>query len=232
MYIDKKEVLRYLRYRGRDADPATGSIIDECINLCSDAAKPLFVYGYFDISRSESGIAVEGTNILLTGKNIARHLDGCVRCAVMAATIGIDIDNLIRQTEQSDMAKAVILDTCASVCIESLCDEVSAKAADEQRKNGCVTTSRFSPGYGDLPLDLQSSILSALNAGKLIGLTLTRTDIMIPRKSVTAVIGIKPAGNNDCAGISNTCGTEQSGSEKCVGCEMTGCVFRDSPRKG
>lgn len=231
MFIDKKEVLRYLRYRGHDADSATDAVIDECISICDGAAKSLFVYSYFDISRSDGGITVEGTNIVLTGKNIARHLDGCSCCAVMAATIGINIDNLIRRFEQEDIAKAVILDTCASVCIEALCDEISAKIADEQSENGCVTTSRFSPGYGDLPLGLQSGILSALSAGKRIGLTLTRSDIMIPRKSVTAIIGIKPA--DYIAGGKAGCAAEagMSGKGKCASCEAVDCEFRSSFKK-
>ena len=222
MFIDKKEVLRYLRYHGHDADSATDAVIDECINICDGAAKSLFVYSYFDISSSDVGI---------TGKNIARHLDGCSRCAVMAATIGINIDNLIRRFEQEDIAKAVILDTCASVCIEALCDEISAKIADEQSENGCVTTSRFSPGYGDLPLGLQSGILSALSAGKRIGLTLTRSDIMIPRKSVTAIIGIKPA--DDASGGKAGCAAEagMSGKGKCASCEAVDCEFRSSFKK-
>ncbi len=222
MYIDKKEVLRYLRYRGREADAATGALIDECTRLCLNAAKPLFIYTYFDIFSSGEGIEVDGTGLMLTGKSIARHLDGCGRIALMAATVGIAVDNLIRRAEQEDMAKAVILDTCASVCIEDLCDTVSRKVADEQRENGCVTTLRFSPGYGDLPLGLQSGILSVLGANKRIGLTLTASDIMIPRKSVTAIIGIKPAGGAD--GI---CSDKQAGNDKCTACDAAECEFRE-----
>lgn len=228
MFIDKKEVLRYLRYHGHTVDAATDAVIDECLSICEAEAKFLFVYSYFDISSSDDGITVEGTNIVLTGKNIARHLDGCFRCAVMAATIGINIDNLIRRFEQEDIAKAVILDTCASACIEALCDEVSAKVAIEQSKNGCVTTSRFSPGYGDLPLSLQSKILSLLSAGKRIGLTLTSSDIMIPRKSVTAIIGIKAADDTAGGRTGGAAKAEMSGKDKCEVCEATDCEFRAS----
>ncbi len=50
---------------------------------------------------------------------------------------------------------------------------------------------RFSPGYGDCPLSAQRSIVnSVLNATRLIGLTVTPTSLLIPTKSVTAVIGL------------------------------------------
>ena len=228
MYIDKNEVLRYLRYRGHDADSATDEMIKECADICRNAAKSLFIYSYFDICQAENGIIVKDTNIMLTGKSIARHLKGCCRCAVMAATIGIAVDNFIRQAEQEDIAKAVILDICASVCIEDLCDEVSSKISDEQSKFGYVTTSRFSPGYGDLPLDLQNIILSTLNANKRIGLTLTSSNIMIPRKSVTAIIGIKPAGDIIRSKKDNISQNKQFGKDKCMGCEADDCEFRSS----
>ena len=49
---------------------------------------------------------------------------------------------------------------------------------------------RFSPGYGDCPLTAQRSIVDALNATRLIGLTVTPTSLLMPTKSVTAVIGL------------------------------------------
>ena len=52
-------------------------------------------------------------------------------------------------------------------------------------------TGRFSPGYGDMPLDLQGDIIAILEARKWLGLTLSEAKLMSPQKSVTALIGIK-----------------------------------------
>lgn len=191
MYIDKKEVLRYLRCRGTP-DEAVSRLTDECIALCGNTAKPLYTCSYFDIAPAEGGIAVCGTDIVLTGNSIKKHLDGCTRCVITAATLGAAADNLIRTTESRDMAKAVILDACFTACIEELCDIISRDTEERAARQGFSSTRRFSPGYGDLPLALQRSILAALGAQKRIGLTLTPTDIMIPRKSVTAIIGLRP----------------------------------------
>ena len=58
-------------------------------------------------------------------------------------------------------------------------------------------TNRCSPGYGDLPLSLQPHLLSALNANKLLHITLSDTLLMIPQKSITAIVGIR---SDDCEG--------------------------------
>lgn len=51
-------------------------------------------------------------------------------------------------------------------------------------------TDRFSPGYGDLPLKHQPDVLRLLEAQKRLGINLTSSGLMIPRKSVTAIMGI------------------------------------------
>ena len=49
---------------------------------------------------------------------------------------------------------------------------------------------RFSPGYGDVSLEVQKDFFRLLPCQR-IGLTLMDTLIMSPEKSVTAFIGIK-----------------------------------------
>ena len=51
-------------------------------------------------------------------------------------------------------------------------------------------TWRYSPGYGDLPLDIQFDLLTLLQAQKRIGLTVMNSNMMVPTKSVTAFIGL------------------------------------------
>ena len=49
---------------------------------------------------------------------------------------------------------------------------------------------RYSPGYGDLGIDIQKEILRILNAPRKIGLTASKYNILLPTKSVTAIIGV------------------------------------------
>lgn len=127
----------------------------------------------------------------LTGEDIRRHLSGCSDCVLLCATLGSEVDALIRRTQVTDMAKTLWLDAAASAAIEQVCDEVQLDIA--QRLERSLTT-RFSCGYGDLPLSAQPHFLSCLDARRKIGLHLSPSGMLVPIKSVTAVIGILPEG--------------------------------------
>lgn len=60
----------------------------------------------------------------------------------------------------------------------------------EAAVKGKTITSRFSPGYGDLSLDIQRNFISVLEADRTIGLTASANNILIPGKSVTAIVGL------------------------------------------
>lgn len=60
----------------------------------------------------------------------------------------------------------------------------------EGRERGLFPNARYSPGYGDWGLDAQPQMLAAVDAQRRLGLTLTPTLLLVPTKSVTAVIGL------------------------------------------
>ena len=99
------------------------------------------------------------------------------------------MDRLIRTYEAREMEKAVITDCMASSAVEQLCNDAEAEI-EAQLGNAVHYTWRFSPGYGDFPLAVQRQFLDLLDAPRKIGVTVTDRLILIPRKSVTAVIGI------------------------------------------
>lgn len=86
------------------------------------------------------------------------------------------------------MTKALAMDAMASAAIEQICNR--AEEQFREQMPGIYFTWRYSPGYGDLPLELQPQILQLLDAQKRLGLTVTPEHILIPRKSVTALIGL------------------------------------------
>ena len=93
---------------------------------------------------------------------------------------------------------------------EVWCDRINERIRLEADRDGLYTRPRFSPGYGDLPLDLQKDISRILNMPKEIGVSLTQTLLMTPSKSVTALIGLseKPGicrkrGCEDCEASEN-----------------------------
>lgn len=199
--IDRAEAFRYMGHKGGVLPESMDALADECEQRLLTAVTPKFVYAVFDIEHTENGVAVSGTPLVLKGNDIAAHLRDCERCVLFAATLGAGADSVIRGYESAAMEKAVIADCMASAAIEQVCD--LSEAEIREKLPDMHFTWRFSPGYGDLPLDVQRDFLNVLNAQRRIGLTVTESLILIPRKSVTAIIGVSereiPKGRRGCA---------------------------------
>ena len=154
----------------------------------NEASRPKSVFAFFDIEVFDSGILFDKT-FSIYGRDLADLCRGCKKAVLIAVTIGSGIDMLLRRSQAEDMSEAVILDACASAEIERVTDlaesEIIRLISPEEH-----ITMRFSPGYGDVPLEDSQKIISALSADRRIGLKLTGTDMLVPMKSVTAVIGI------------------------------------------
>jgi len=207
----KAEVLRYLGYRNQKLSPELDGIIEECMRSMRETVSPFQTRMTFDIRVQTDGIHLENTGITLPGTDIRRHLDGCNQAVLLAVTLGTAADSLIRHWEAADITRSLVLDACATQYIEQLCDELEKQVKQEASDRGLAITPRFSPGYGDLPLDTQPKLLAVLDAGRRIGLTCTERFILIPRKSVTALIGLgkelheRPGGCESCP-LQSTCG--------------------------
>ena len=189
--INKREAFRYMGFKNnKSPDKHFLALTDECEKMVLDSAKPKLIYKIFDITSScDDKETLKDTKLVLVGKNITELLKESERCCVFAATLGVTVDALIRRLEISDITLGFIADNLASALIEQVCD--NAQDTIKKSLDNALTTPRFSCGYGDLPLSLQVDFLSALDAQNKIGLTVTDTMIMTPRKSVTAVFGIR-----------------------------------------
>ncbi|MVX62155.1 methionine synthase [Clostridium chromiireducens] len=190
LQINRDEVLRYLGYKGQDIDEKMISIIDECREEIKKVINPRVVYNYKDIHQNDEGVEVITTNLVLKGKDIKEHLSNSKVCVLMAVTLGNEVEKKTRLYEKIDLTRALILDACATTAVEEVCDIVENDVKEKAALEGMDITFRYSPGYGDLPLDVQNSFLRALDAQKKIGLTVSENNLLFPRKSVTAIIGI------------------------------------------
>jgi hypothetical protein len=213
----KSEVLRYLGLKGRCAPSDLNGIVEESILLMQEASTFRKVYSSFPISSGIDGIALAGTELLLRGVDITRHLSGCTQAVLMAATLGAGADSLINRWKRADPVRSLVLDACASQLIEERCNELERQIWVEAAASGLTATRRFSPGYGDLSLDIQPGILEALNATGMIGLTCTEHCILLPRKSVTALVGLgenadRRAGGCESCNLSDTCSFRKEGN--------------------
>lgn len=209
----KKEVLRYLGYKKQKIDKKLESLIDKSIEEVKDTSIYRYTFKSFDLKKIKEGILLKGTEVLLKGENIKTHLRASNKCVIMAVTIGFEIDKKLRYYQLKDMTKAVIFNACASVYVEESCDEV--QNIIEKEVKPYYITPRYSPGYGDFSIEIQQEIVNILDTRRKIGLEVTENNVLIPEKSVTAIIGLQKEKN-----IANIYG--------CDSCKLN-CSFK---RKG
>ena len=183
--IDREEVLRYLGYRGGALPPEIGDALSRCEELLQETARPRTTWRLFSLEEDGS---LAGTAFRPQGQVIARLLRDCRQVILMGATLGAEVETLLRRLQSRDMADAVILDACASAAIESVCDSLCEEIASAVAPS-CLTD-RYSPGYGDFPLSQQSELCRVLDLPRRIGVHLTEGALLLPQKTVTALIGV------------------------------------------
>ncbi|MER2080352.1 MAG: vitamin B12 dependent-methionine synthase activation domain-containing protein [Ruminococcus sp.] len=204
--LNRDEAVRYLGGAGIALNEKMNRLLEDCERELLSVIDAKFLYRVIDLP----------FDAIVKGRDIRGHLGGCDRAAVMCATLGAAADRLLRVSQITDMSRAVVLDSLASAAVEQVCGEVDALLAE--RFPGTFMTFRFSPGYGDYPLDMQRTILRLLDAPRKIGLTLNESLLLTPSKSVTAVIGLSdhpiPRGRRGCAvcSLRETCAYRRKGS--------------------
>lgn len=182
-----------LRYIGIPAGNVPDEEIKQKVEIgfkrLEEIANPKITYQKVKINKEENQIILQGTHCKIASKDLMKLFAHSHECILMAATLGLEVDRQIINTQKIDMLEAMILDSCASVMVEELCDQAEAEIMKTLNEYEYLTM-RFSPGYGDVPLELSADLLDILAAQKRMGLTLTKTHMLLPTKSITALIGI------------------------------------------
>lgn len=205
--INYDEVLRYLGYRGQKISEELENTIKECIQQTKNKINPRYILRVYPIERyikKDSrgnkiySVKLAGTNVDVDSEDIYNMLNGCSECVIMATTLGLDIEREIKRCSYSDLSNGIIIDSCATTAIEEVCDLVENRLREELYAKEKHITNRYSPGYGDLPIDLNRKLIDILGTQNSIGLTITESNIMLPRKSVVAIIGISESKLSSC----------------------------------
>ena len=207
-----KEAVRYLGYGRNAADEKTLALIEDAFAELERTVSPKSVWRIFDLEQTVDGKNIIG-NMEIESNSLTRNLKGCVKAVLFGATLGAGTDRLIARISLSDMAKAVVIQSCAAVLLEEYCDERQVAIGEELEAEGLFLRPRFSPGYGDFDITYQQPLMRMLDCAKTIGLTMTDSFMMTPAKSVTALIGASPV-------------KERCPVAGCEACGKTDCEYR------
>lgn len=209
MPFDKNEILRYMGVSGENEDMT--ALLDECLKECAGLFAYRVCYREFSVKHETDFIDLGFARS--KSDTVKKRLTGANEIILFAATVGLNIDRLITKYSGVSPAKAVVFQAIGAERIESLCDVFCKEIKEQARSRGLFANMRFSPGYGDIPLDMQEDIFSVLDCSRKIGLSLNSSLLMTPTKSVTAMI---PLGEMRCA----------KEDKPCINCGKTDCAFR------
>lgn len=188
-HVRRAEMLRYARCGD---GVGVEKEAEQAQRLVDDLIRPAAAAVVFDIKRDGEKIFVADTE--LEGKSIKKLLAPCNKCVVMAITVGFELDMKIAALGSSSPALSLLADAAASSAVEDACDACCESIESEL---GVKLTPRFSPGYGDLPMNIQPALLTLTNARRDLGLTVGAGCMLSPIKSVTAIAGIKEVENDE-----------------------------------
>ena len=181
--VSEREILRYSGCK--TADRETEALIKSCVEEMLPRLSYKVCYRVFDVS--VHGDLCDFGLFSLNSADLARNLTGASRAVIFAATVGVEADRLIAKYARLSPSRALILQAVGAERIEALCDVFCDDIAKEYNAS---LKPRFSPGYGDLPLESQRKIFDLLSPERNIGLFLTESLLMTPSKSVTAITGL------------------------------------------
>lgn len=182
--LNENEILKYLNYRGQEYGADVRAQIRRCVEAVVKASAPRLVWKRLYVRDGECD------SLVLQGSDMRKLLEASEEIVLMGVTLGAAVERLLMRQEVVNMADAVIMDSCASTAVENVCDNFEADLREAVEREGLFLSDRFSPGYGDFPLDAQRQLCAELDTARRIGVSLSQSMLLVPRKSVTAVLGI------------------------------------------
>ena len=185
---NRNEVLRYLGYRGQEIPGNVEALIEECQQELERAAQAKSTWKEYPLKIR--GHVLDMWCLQVKSMGLERNLKDCQKVLLFGATLGSGVDLLLRRYGRLQMSIAVVVQAASAAMLETYCDWRNEALKREYREKGWYMRPRFSPGYGDFPLECQKRVTAALELDRRIGVTLTGSLLMAPSKSVTAVMGL------------------------------------------
>ena len=218
MEINREEALRYMGQNG-EPDERLSYVMDECEAGLLACAAPRYVWRVFDLVRENGKLVLAGCGFPLVGEDIAKHVEGCDKAAVLAVTLSAPVDRFLKMQTLTDGLYGLVSDAMASVLVE----QASERAQREilVGMSGYSATWCYAAGYGDFPLEILPKLVECVDAARKIGVSCTASNMLTPQKSIVGIVGLSTEGTRakarGCAecNLRETCSFRKSGAGSC-----------------
>lgn len=219
--IDWSWVKSELRARERidpkdrsDKGAAISKSLDECLAKAKSLSRPDYIRETKKIILiGKDFIEIEGGIRFSTG-GITQYIKCSDYMIIFLVTIGERVEKIAGEmTSGKDPLQGYLLDRIGSFAVESLAESVEKKIRRDHSRTKKSVSRRYSPGYCDWPIEDQR-ILAGIVDFSRIGVSLTEGYMMLPKKSISAIVGVGDSGIF--TGSGSTCGI----------CEKKDCLYR------
>ena len=155
--------------------------------------------------------------VCINREKIRKHLALAEKVVVLAVTVGEAVEIQIQDYfKQGKYSHSLLLDAAATTAVEQAADDMEKAIRQQVAPLGYEMVWRFSPGYGDWDIHFQPEMLR-LSQAATIEIGLTDSMMLLPRKSITAIIGLIPK--------ENFCEQKKS-IHNCQACAKQDCLAR------
>ena len=193
LQLKKKDILRRQGFRGQKTvktkiEDVIGELLDSVEE--SQLLKPAAAYETYPIVEMQPNCIILDGGGVVNGTLIPRTFTEAVEITAMVCTIGPGLEKQVTNYSRSGEAlRGTLLDGIGSAAVDTLAQEVCRYIAGEVASRGLQAGSPVNPGMPGLPITEQSNLLTLTHAEE-IGINLTSSGIMVPRKSTSLVISI------------------------------------------
>jgi len=187
--VPERAILVRLGFRGAKEIPHDfRELYQRSLALVRNTAQPVALLKELSCSWDAPSGSLRVLDRTFKGRLVERHLKGCERLSLLLVSLGAGVDRLIQEKHERDEELfSFFLDAISSEFAEYTARNVDSML--RERAPGYSSTARISPGYSDLPLELNSWFVRVLH-GEEHGISY-RDDsfILLPRKTISALIG-------------------------------------------
>ena len=213
--FDMDMVQRLLGRRKKDRlTRATRRRVDTYYRPVLNRLAPLVTWKVYGLADLEAGAVRLENGVCLNSRKMTRTLAGAEKVVCFVATVGAGIDRMIDSfVKKGRVADAYVIDALGSGAVEHTAQTFQDDFVATFSRRPYVAGLRFSPGYCDWPIKEQNTIFSLLDCSN-IGVNLSDTALMDPRKTVSAVFGLYRTSRAPTLLSANPC--RRCGHEDCI----------------
>jgi len=178
---------------GRKAPARFLDTLEKMRELCFSLAQPRGTYAVYEIAEAKNDGVVMLGGREFSGKILSHVLSGSEMVALSIVTIGDKVEKKASElAEGGDLLASIVLDALGSLSLVGASSSLMGDIFENEAvPRGYSLTSPFGPGQCQWDIKDQRTLFSLVR-GESVGVILSPSYLMIPKKSVSSLIGLGP----------------------------------------